>query len=89
MKIVIIQIINYTLSFIMWVIIGRVALGLIVRNRENFILSIFTRITDPAYRLTQKIFPFARGGWVPFLSILLIIVLRLALVIIFEPGRGR
>lgn len=89
MKIIIIQIINYTLSFVMWVILGRVVLGLIVRNRENFMLSIFTKVTDPAYRVTQKIFPFAKGGWVPFMAILLTITLRIALVVFFEPGKGR
>ena len=89
MKIIIIQLINYTLSFIMWMVLGRVILSLILGNRQNFMTMLFAKITDPVLRITQRILPFAKGGWVPFLAIVLIIIARLALVIIFEPGTRR
>jgi uncharacterized protein YggT (Ycf19 family) len=89
MKIVIIQIINYSLSFVMWIILGRIVLSLLLGNRDNFMLRAFAKITDPAYRITQKILPFAKGGWVPFFTIILIVLLRIAMVIIFEPAKGR
>jgi uncharacterized protein YggT (Ycf19 family) len=89
MKIIIIQLINYTLSFVMWMILGRIILSLMLGGRQNFATALFSKITDPAYRLTQRILPFAKGGWVPFFTIVLIIIIRLALVIIFEPGTRR
>jgi uncharacterized protein YggT (Ycf19 family) len=89
MKIIIIQLINYTLSFIMWMVLGRVLLSLIIGGRQNFATGLFAKLTDPAYRITQRILPFAKGGWVPFFTIVLIIIVRLAIVIIFEPGTRR
>lgn len=89
MKIIIIQIINYSLSFVMWMILGRIVLSLLPGNRDNFMLRAFAKITEPAYRITQRILPFAKGGWVPFFTVLLIIIIRLALVIIFEPATKR
>ncbi|MCL5421361.1 MAG: YggT family protein [Nitrospirae bacterium] len=89
MKIVIIQLINYTLSFVMWMILGRIILSLILGGRQNFVTALFAKITDPAYRITQRILPFAKGGWVPFFTIVLIIIIRLAIIIIFQPGTRR
>lgn len=73
----------------MWMVLGRVLLTLIIGTRQNFMTTAFAKVTDPAYRLTQKVFPFAKGGWVPALSILLIIIIRLAIVIIFKPASWR
>lgn len=89
MKIWIIQILNYTLSFLMWMILGRVILALIIGNRQNIMLSAFVKVTEPVYRLTRKIAPFAKESCVPALSILFIIIIRFAIIIIFEPGTGR
>lgn len=86
MNIYIIQIINYTLSFFMWMILGRVILRLISGNRTTFLSGLFEKVTDPVYRATKTIMPFAKEGWVPFLSIVLIVILRLLLVIIFSPA---
>ena len=89
MKIIIIQLINYTLSFMMWMILGRILLSLLLGGGQNFMTNAFAWITNPAYRITQRILPFAKGGWVPFFAIILIIMIRLALVVIFEPGTRR
>lgn len=86
MKIIIIQFINYTLSFFMWMIIGRVILMLMIGERETVVMGIFKKVTEPVYRITRKIVPFAKESWVPALSIVFIIIIRLALVIVFEPG---
>ena len=53
-------IIDYTLQFAMWLVIGRVASQFILRNPNNFVVSLFVRVTEPLYILTKKIFPFAR-----------------------------
>jgi hypothetical protein len=86
MKIYIYQLINYTLSFFMWMILGRVILTLMIGERQNALFALFDKVTGPVFWVTRKIVPFARGRWIPVLSILLIIVLRLVLVIAFAPG---
>lgn len=86
MKIIIFQLVNYTLSFLMWMILGRVLLSLILGNRQNIMLSAFVKITEPVYRITRKILPFTKESCVPAVSILLLIIVRFALIIIFPPG---
>lgn len=69
----------------MWMIVGRAVLTLISGNRVNFLTGLFAKITDPVYRVTKKIIPFAKESWIPFLSIVLIIILRLLLIILSSP----
>ncbi|OGW41635.1 MAG: hypothetical protein A2010_14925 [Nitrospirae bacterium GWD2_57_9] len=85
MKIYIIQFVNYTLSFFMWMILGRVVLSVISGNRVTFLTGLFEKITEPVYRITRTIAPFAKGGWVPFLSIVLIFLLRIVLIVLSSP----
>jgi hypothetical protein len=51
---------DYTLQFIMWFVVGRVASQIIFRNPGNFVEALFVRFTEPIYRLIKRIFPFAR-----------------------------
>lgn len=51
---------DYTLQFAMWLVIGRVAAQLVIRNPNNIILNMFIRFTEPLYNLIKKIFPFSR-----------------------------
>ncbi len=89
MSIVVIQIVNYTLSFLMWMIAGRAILALVIGNRQNIMLLAFVKITDPVYNLTRKILPFASARWVPLWSFFLLAAVRLALIIILHPAAGR
>ncbi|MBI5640532.1 MAG: YggT family protein [Nitrospirae bacterium] len=86
MNIVIFQLINYTLSFLMWMIVGRFILSRIIGGRQNIILSAFIKLTEPVFRVTKKILPFAKAGFIPFFSIVLIIIIRLMLIVFFKPG---
>jgi YggT family protein len=86
MKIIIIQFINYTLSFFMWMIIGRLILKLMIGERDTAVTGLFRKVTEPVYWVTKKLVPFARESWIPALSILLIVIIRLLLVIVFEPA---
>jgi uncharacterized protein YggT (Ycf19 family) len=70
----------------MWMILGRLILTLMIGDRDSVVMSLFRKVTDPVYKLTRKIVPFAKESWIPALSILFMIILRLALVIIFEPA---
>jgi hypothetical protein len=89
MNIVVIQIINYTLSFLMWMIVGRGFLTLIIGNRQNFMMLAFVKVTEPIYSVTRMILPFAKGRWVPVLSFLILALIRLAMIIILHPAAGR
>ena len=51
---------DYTLQFAMWLVIGRVAAQVVIRNPNNIILNMFIRFTEPLYALIKKIFPFSR-----------------------------
>lgn len=52
--------IDYTLQFIMWLVIGRVASQFVIRNPNNVIRNLFERFTQPLYNLVKNIFPFSR-----------------------------
>lgn len=73
----------------MWMILGRILLNFIVGSRQNIMTVAFEKATAPVYGLTSRIFPSAKGGWIPAISILLIILVRLAIVIIFKPASWR
>jgi hypothetical protein len=53
-------VIDYTLQFAMWLVIGRVAAQLLIRNPNNVIQNMFMRFTEPLYRFVKKVFPFTR-----------------------------
>jgi len=89
MNIVVVQMINYTLSFLMWMIVGRGILELIIRNRQNIMLLAFVKVTEPVHNVTRKILPFTRGKWVPVWSFFLLALVRLAMIIILHPAAGR
>lgn len=89
MGIVVVQLVNYTLSFLMWMIVGRAFLTLIIGNRENIMLPAFVKITEPVYGVTRKILPFAPGRWVPMLSFFLLAAIRVAMIIFLRLASGR
>jgi len=89
MNIVVIQLINYTLSFLMWMIAGRAILSLVIGDRQNIMLLAFTKITEPVYNVTRKILPFASAKWVPLWSFFLLAAVRLAMIVILHPATGR
>ena len=98
MHIIIFQFVNYTLSFLMWMVVGRVIVTLITAAKQTFVLGIFQKITDPVYRLVRTILPFtevppekrggmyeAIGGCAPFAAFFLIAVIRVVLIWNFGP----
>lgn len=89
MTIWIIQLINYTLSFLMWAIVGRGFLRAITGNKPSIFMNAFMKITEPVYNITRRLLPFAGGAWIPVLSFILIFAVRLAIIIIVQPGTNR
>lgn len=92
------QILNYTLAVFMWLIIGRVILSLFIQNTQNFMLAFFIKFTEPMYRITRTLLPFAQvspekrgtvwefiGGCIPFFSVVIVIILRTAVMLIAGP----
>ena len=89
MNIVVIQLINYTLSFLMWMIVGRGFLTLIIGNRQNIMMLAFVKVTEPLYSVTRTILPFAKGRWIPVLTFIMLALVRLTMIIILHPAAGR
>ncbi|WP_297209476.1 MULTISPECIES: YggT family protein [Thermodesulfovibrio] len=67
---------NYTLSFIMWLVIGRAILSLFTKDPNNPIYALFVKVTEPIYRIARKIFP--RGTTI--FIIITIVILRILIV---------
>jgi uncharacterized protein YggT (Ycf19 family) len=87
--IVVVQLVNYTLSFLMWMIVGRSFLRLIVGDRRNVMMLAFMKVTEPVYALTRRALPFAGERWVPVVSFFLLAVLRVAMIVSLRPAAGR
>lgn len=51
---------DYSLQFLMWLVVGRLASQVLINKPENVILQLFVRFTEPFYQLAQKTFPFLR-----------------------------
>jgi uncharacterized protein YggT (Ycf19 family) len=89
MGIVAIQLANYTLSFLMWMIVGRGFLRLIIGERRNVMMLAFVRVTEPVYRLTRRLLPVVGERWVPVVSFFLLAAIRLAMIVVLRPAAGR
>lgn len=85
MKIWIVQIVNYTLALFMWLIIGRYILVLLTGGKKGFMMDFFVKFTDPLYKITRRVFPFFKEGFVPVATIILILLIRVSVMIIFKP----
>lgn len=51
------QVLNYTLAFYMWLVIGRATLSLFTTDRSNFFYNMLYMPTEPAYRLYRRFLP--------------------------------
>ncbi|MCS6958370.1 MAG: YggT family protein [Aquificaceae bacterium] len=51
------QVINYTLAFYMWLVLGRAALSFFTTDRKNFFYNMLYLPTEPAYRLYRSFLP--------------------------------
>jgi hypothetical protein len=72
------QIANYLLATAQWLIVGRLVMGLFVRNPANPVWQVFLIATEPPYRVSRLL----TGGRVPerwlwLVSILWLMVARI------------
>ena len=80
------QLLNFALSFFFWLIVGRFLLGLLVGDRPNFFMDLFRRGTDPVYALVDRVtLGRVAPRYIPWLSLLLLGVLRLLLLPLLRP----
>ncbi len=70
------QVLNYTLAFIMWLVIGRAIMSLFTTDINNFIYAMLYRSTEPLYRVARKVFP--KGT--TYFILIIIIILRILVV---------
>ncbi|MCS7262253.1 MAG: YggT family protein [Aquificaceae bacterium] len=50
-------VLNYTLAFYMWLVLGRATLSLFTTDRGNFFYNTLYVPTEPAYRLYRSFLP--------------------------------
>lgn len=75
------QLLNFALSLVFWMILGRVMLTLITGGRDNFFLGVMRKGTDPVYAVVRALTGGRLGeGVVTALALVLVIVLRIALL---------
>jgi len=87
--IILVQVVNYTLAALMWLIIGRAALALVSGGRPGLVQGAFDRPTLPLFALTRRALPFVGERWAPLAALLGLAALRLALILFALPASGR
>ena len=77
----VVQLLNFALSVLFWLILGRYVLDLLVGDRRNFFTDLFRRGTDPVFAVVRRITPaFVGSRHIPWISLLLLVLLRLLLL---------
>lgn len=85
----VVQTANFALALLMWMIIGRAALGVLTGGRENAVQALFDRVTLPLFALTRRALPFVSQRWAPLAALLALGALRVMLVLLTQPPSGR
>lgn len=71
------QTVNYLLATAQWLIVGRLVLGLFIRNPANAVWQVFLISTEPPYRVSRKLTGGRLGErWIPLVSLLWLLVAR-------------
>jgi uncharacterized protein YggT (Ycf19 family) len=75
------ELLNYALALFFWLILGRIALTLLTNNRQGFFMGVFVKGTEPVFAVVRRLTGNRVGErGVALLSLLLLVVLRIALV---------
>lgn len=79
------HLVNTALALLFWLIIGRAALNLLSRDRQNFFTGLFEKGTEPAYALVRRAtLGSVSDRAVTLLTLALTILLRLALLPVLQ-----
>jgi len=75
----ILQIVNFVLATAQWLIVGRLVLGLFIRNPRNAVWQVFLISTEPPYRVSRFL---TRGRvperWLWLVSLVWLLIARIA-----------
>lgn len=76
------QVVNYLLATAQWLIVGRLVMGLFVRNPANPVWQVFLIATEPPYRVSRRL----TGGRVPerWLWLVSLVWLMVARVVVIK-----
>ena len=75
------QLVNFALSLVFWMILGRMLFSAMTGGRDSFILGVFRKATDPVYGVVRRITGGRLGDVaVAVLALLLVTILRIALL---------
>jgi hypothetical protein len=75
------HLLNFALSFLFWLIIGRYVLKLMTGGRQTFVSDLLQKGTDPWFAAMRKITPRSISDrHIPILGLLMLINLRLFLL---------
>jgi hypothetical protein len=79
---------NFLLATAMWLVLGRLALRLFIRDPRNAIWQMFLIATEPVYRVSRAL---TRGrvpeAWLWLVSLVWLLLARLALVVLGSHAR--
>lgn len=51
------QVLNYSLAFYMWLVLGRAALSFFTTDMNNFFYATLYRATEPVYKVYRRLLP--------------------------------
>jgi hypothetical protein len=79
---------NLLLATAMWLVLGRLALRLFIRNPRNAVWQMFLIATDPVYRVSRAL---TAGrvpeSWLWLVSLVWLLLARVAVVALAAPMR--
>ena len=75
------QLVNFALSLVFWMILGRMLFSAMTGGRDSFVLGVFRKATDPVYGVVRWLTGGRLGDVaVAVLALLLVTILRIALL---------
>lgn len=81
MKSIISQGLNFLLATAMWFVIGRMFMGLFIKNQKNPVWQFFLLITEPVYKVSRFLTANrVSDKWLGLISIIWLITARILIV---------
>ena len=81
------EVVNFTLAFFFWMMLGRLVLTVLSGGRTTFFTELFRRATYPVFFVVRRITPaFVPDPHIPVLSLPLLLALRILLAPLLREG---
>lgn len=83
---VVLETVNYLLATAMWFILGRLFLGLFIRNPNNPVWQLFLIVTEPVYRVSRTLTLYRMPEqWCWLVSLLWLFAARALVTLLHSP----